>query len=91
MTKDKEAMEKAAAMYVSGPDCELSETFSAHCDTFEAGWQSCLNGPAVMGLVEALKNCVDAWGDYAPSPQTKAYRVLQEAKQTLAEFEATKE
>ena len=66
MTKDKDAMEKAAAMYVSGPDCEISDTFSSHCDTFEAGWMSAHSGPKVLALVEAARKYlntapVDGW------------------------------
>ena len=35
-------------------------------------------------LREALEACVDSWGDYAPHPNSKAKRVLNDAKQALA-------
>lgn len=93
--KDKDAMEKAAAMYVSGPDCEISDTFSSHCDTFEAGWQAAHSGPKVMALVDALRKVRKGERQDADMEGTPVWRdfywyeFVEIAEKALAEFEAS--
>lgn len=91
---DKEAMEKAAREYrpdvpidAEGP---LISKFanSLHREVrvgFEAGWQSCLQGPAVMALVKALTFLANDG-----HLKTDGNAPSDVAKRALAEFEEMK-
>ena len=79
MTKDKDAMEKAAREHNEALRYFGNASFDA---VFKNGWKAAHKGPKVMALVEALK-VVAVNGEGRGMGWTPA----QHARQALAEFE----